>query len=98
MNILDSSLVCYQDLGIKNCKEIQFSNGGQYVACQSGSNIVVYKFYTAESPPEFTFKGHQASVKKIAWFEDDTGFTSCGWDNLIMMFRLFPQKKESSSN
>jgi hypothetical protein len=58
MNILDSSLVSYKELGIKNCKEIQFSNGGQYFACQAGSNVIVYKFYTAESPPEFNFKGH----------------------------------------
>jgi len=28
MNILDSTLVTYKELGIKNCREIQFSNGG----------------------------------------------------------------------
>jgi hypothetical protein len=28
MNILDSKLVMYKELTIKNCKDIQFSNGG----------------------------------------------------------------------
>lgn len=38
----------------KNCKEIKFSNGGQYFAAVNGTSnaqvIHVYKFYTGENP------------------------------------------------
>jgi len=47
MNILDKQLVPYKSLAIKECREIVFSNGGHLFACQSGFDILVYKFYTA---------------------------------------------------
>jgi|LakMenE18May11ns_1017448.scaffolds.fasta_scaffold8427272_1 hypothetical protein len=59
---------------------------------------MVYKFYTAECPNEFNFKGHIAAIKKIVWFEDDTGFVTVGLDNFIMMYLLFPpQIKEQGT-
>lgn len=62
INILDDRLEIYKEIGIKSCKVVEFSNGGQYFACQTGSQVIVYKFYTAESPQEFTFKGHSGPV------------------------------------
>ena len=96
MNILSNDLVAYKNIQIKNCKEIQFSHGGQYFAVQSSQTVSVYKFYTGESPSEFTFKGHSHLVKSIAWLEDDTGFVTCGWDNSIFMWKLYPEKSEGN--
>lgn len=58
MNILNDDLDEYKSISIKQCKEIQFSNGGQYFACQNSQNIQVYKFYTGETQNDFYFKGH----------------------------------------
>ena len=33
INILDDRLEIYKELGIKGCKVLEFSNGGQYFAC-----------------------------------------------------------------
>lgn len=88
MNILDKSLVSYKTIFVKNCREISFSHGGHYFACQNAANIQVYKFYTGESPENFVFKGHTGVVKSISWLEDDTGFVSCGWDCSIFLWKL----------
>ena len=58
MNILSNNLEPFKSIQIKNCKEIQFSHGGQYFACQSAQSIQVFKFYTGESSPDFFFRGH----------------------------------------
>jgi len=58
MNILDQQLQKVKEFKmIKSCREIKFSNGGQYFACTHGNSVQVFKFYTAESPPEFFFQG-----------------------------------------
>ena len=33
INILDDRLEIYKEIGIKSCKVVEFSNGGQYFAC-----------------------------------------------------------------
>ena len=92
MNILDKTLVPYKSIPIKNCREIAFSHGGQYFACQNASNITVFKFYTGESPSEFFFRGHNNFIKSISWLEDDTWFVTCGWDASIFFWKLYPDK------
>lgn len=90
MNILSNNLEPFKNIQIKNCKEIQFSHGGQYFACQSGQNIQVFKFYTGETNNDFFFRGHDKLVKSISWLEDDTGFVSCGWDQNVILWKLYP--------
>ncbi len=81
---------------IKNCREIKFSHGGQYFACQQASNVQVFKFYTAESPPEFFFHGHQNNIRCINWFEDDTGFITSGQDAGVSVWQLYPNRGEGT--
>ena len=95
MNILDKKLVSYKQLPIKECREIVFSNGGHLFACQSGFDIHVYKFYTGILTNNFKFMAHTAPVKRISWFEDDTGFVSCGQDATIYVWKLYPQKADN---
>ena len=89
MNILDNKIETYKELPVKSCKVIEFSHGGHYFAVQSGSFVIVYKFYTAESPPEFCFQGHSGNVIGIIWFDDDTGFATIGVDCQILLFKLY---------
>lgn len=57
----------------------------------------MYKFYTGESPADFTFKGHSGPVKSISWLEDDTGFATLAWDSSIFLWKLFSEKSIDES-
>ena len=58
-------------------------------ACANATKINVYKFYTAEMPPEYNFdKAHQGKVKCIQWLDDDSGFISAGFDASIFLWKL----------
>ena len=50
----------------------------------------MYNFFTAESPYDYTFKGHTDTVKCITWLEDDSGFITSGKDNDLALWRLHP--------
>ena len=65
MNVFQKSLKTFKEIPIKGCREIRFSNGGHLFACTSQHNICVYKFYTAECPPEFNYKAHIGKVRCI---------------------------------
>ena len=88
MNVFQKSLKTFKEIPIKGCKEIRFSNGGHLFACTNQHNISVYKFYTAECPPEYNFKAHIGKVICIQWFDDDSGFVSGGWDGSVFIWRL----------
>ncbi|EGR29835.1 WD repeat protein [Ichthyophthirius multifiliis] len=76
----------------KQCREIRFSNGGQYFAAingaQSSQLIQIFRFYTGEQPPELVFKGHQNKVKCLTWSKDDSLLASCGTDGFIYIWRI----------
>jgi len=92
LNVIQNTLGQYKELPVKQCREIRFAHGGHLFAAGSNSAIHVYKFYTAENPPELTFKLHESKVKCIDWFEDDTGFVSGGWDGSILVCSLKDNK------
>ncbi len=49
----------------------------------------MYKFYTAEMPPEYNFeRAHIGKVKCIQWLDDDSGFISGGYDANIFLWKL----------
>lgn len=56
----------YQDISIRACAEVRFSNGGHLFAATNGSYIKIYNFYTGENPPNMEFKGHSGKVRSIA--------------------------------
>ncbi len=90
MNVFQKSLKTFKEIGIKLCREIRFSNGGHLFACTNQHAISVYKFYTAECPPEYNFKDHSGKVRCIQWLDDDSGFISGGWDGAVCMWKLHP--------
>ncbi|EGR33091.1 WD repeat protein [Ichthyophthirius multifiliis] len=76
----------------KGCKEIKFSNGGQYFAAVNSSSsnqiIQVFQFFTGENPQHHIFKGHTGRVKCIAWSTDDSMLVSCGMDGMILAWKV----------
>jgi chromosome segregation ATPase len=94
MNVFQRGLKQFKEIGIKLCREIRFSNGGHLFACTNQHAISVHKFYTAECPPEYTFKDHSGKVRCIQWLDDDSGFISGGWDGAVCQWNLHPKQAD----
>lgn len=90
MNICARNLKVYQELFIKSCREIKFSNGGHLFACTDNHNIKVFRFYQGDCPEGYTFKEHVNKVRSITWFDDDSGFVSSGIDGVCLAWKLNP--------
>ena len=89
MNVLSSSIKEYNQIPLKQCRELSFSPGGHYLACGvQASMIFVYNFYTMECPSHQQLRGHLNRVRCIDWFEDDSGFASCAQDGTAYCFDL----------
>jgi WD40 repeat protein len=63
-------------------------------ACQSLSSVVVYKFYTWDKPKDWDFRKHSGFIRSISWLEDDSGFASCGYDEIVCLWKLNPECSE----
>lgn len=78
----------------RQCKEIKFSNGGQYFAAVNATNatqqqvIHIYRFYTGDNPPNLLFKGHTGRIRGIMWSKDDTILATCGSDGMVCTWRV----------
>jgi hypothetical protein len=94
MNVLRKDLVTFKSFAVKGCQEIQFAHGGHLFACIAASQIQIYNFWTTENPSYHQFKAHQNKVRCINWYEDDSGFVSCGADGAIYNWNL----KEAQKN
>jgi len=49
-HLLDSDIREYRVLDLKSCHKVEFSNGGQYLACVDLKEISVFYSYTLEKP------------------------------------------------
>jgi WD40 repeat protein len=97
LNLLSKSLHQFKSLQIKACREIQFSNGGHLFAVANGNiQTQVFNFYTGESPPHFSCRGHVARVRSVGWFPDDQGFVSAGQGGDVYFWDLLNAKDGST--
>ena len=80
-NIAMANLKPYKEVIQKGCKEIAFSDGGQYFACASGINLVV--FNTQSFDKLSTFQGHMMPIKRICWVPGDLVVFSAGVDGTV---------------
>ena len=85
-NILSNKISFAKTIPIKLCNDIKFSNGGHLFACTAKDVIMVFNFYTWDSPPYQTLTGHLNRVSSLDWFENDLGLTSCGLDGSIYFY------------
>ncbi|EAR92035.2 WD40 domain protein (macronuclear) [Tetrahymena thermophila SB210] len=96
MNIFENDLISFKELSVKNCREIQFSNGGHFFAITNVSMVQVFQFYTGENPSNLVFRG-SGKVRTIFWEEDDQGFYTGSTDGLVIYWRVDdngPQKTQ----
>jgi WD40 repeat protein len=80
-NIGMSSLKPYKEVIQKSCKEILFSHSGQYFACASGINLVVFNSITFKQV--MNLQGHMMPIKKIAWAPGDLVLFSASVDGTV---------------
>jgi WD40 repeat protein len=80
-NIFVDSIKHFQDLGLKNCKQLEYSNGGQYIAAVVGINVLIYRTYHLSCIATFT--GHIQPSAQLVWSDDDTRIFSAGLDGGI---------------
>ena len=89
MNVFsEKKLSTFKEIPIKNCREIQFSNGGHLFACVNVFTIQVYNFYTGENLSSMVYNAHEGKVRCISWAEDDSYFISAGWDSKIYIWNI----------
>jgi WD40 repeat protein len=72
-NVLMDGLRPFREMGLKHCKEVRYSNGGQYFAVAVGINVMIFPSYTFEpgAPLHQPFTGHIQPVRQLVWSPDD---------------------------
>lgn len=78
---------------MRMCREIKFAHGGHLFAVANQSTINVYNFYLPDSPK--VFKGHNSTIRAIAWLQDDSGFVTSSWDAYMYVWRLHSGSEEN---
>mmetsp|Transcript_13687 Transcript_13687/g.36226 ORF Transcript_13687/g.36226 Transcript_13687/m.36226 type:complete len:1228 (-) Transcript_13687:39-3722(-) len=89
MNLLMEDMKTYKDIPIKACREVRFSNGGQYFAAVSTNTIQVYRTYTCEMIE--TLRGHNNKVRSVAWTADDSMLVSTGMDGAVYEYNVLAE-------
>jgi len=65
LNIYEDNMQSFQEISIKGCKHVSFSNGGHLFAIANGPMVQIYNTFTGDNPPHMVFKGPQGKVKSI---------------------------------
>eukprot|EP00398_MALV-I-01_sp_L67-1_P000447 gene447-864_t len=94
MNVLMEDLKPFKDIPIKGCREVRFSNGGEYFAAVNSNMIQVYRFYTCELIQ--TLRGHNNKVRSLSWTPDDSTLVSAGMDGAVYEYQIFPEGRRVS--
>jgi len=89
MNLLMEDMKTYKDIAIKACREVRFSNGGQYFAAVSANTIQVFRTYTCEMIE--TLRGHNNKVRSVAWTADDSMLVSTGQDGAVYEYSILQE-------
>ena len=86
MNLLIEDIRPFKEFPIKACREVQFSNGGQYFAAVNGSTIQIFATHTGENIGNC--RGHNGKVRSVHWTPDDSGLISAGIDGAVYEWEL----------
>jgi WD40 repeat protein len=92
MNVLNDTLTLYKEFQIKNCRECQFSHGGQYFAAVHNTTILIYKTFTSELVA--TLRGHNGKVQSLWWADNDTRLLSAGLGGAVYQWDIRNTKRE----
>ncbi len=94
MKVLSKSISEQHSLTLKNCKEVRFSNGGQFFAVGVSCYTYVYNFYTLTCPSNQQCKGHTGRIQEIEWFQDDSGFSDACQGGMVYFYDMQMQRLE----
>jgi len=91
LNLLMGDLRVYREVPIKLCREVQFSEGGNFFSAVNGNIITVFDFYTCEKVVDL--RGHNSKVKALYWGNNDTSIVSCGQDGAVYQWDWYEGKR-----
>eukprot|EP00668_Euglena_longa_P001720 GGOE01002026.1.p1 GENE.GGOE01002026.1~~GGOE01002026.1.p1 ORF type:complete len:1332 (+),score=571.64 GGOE01002026.1:60-4055(+) len=95
-DILTNDLHTCADFPVKNCREVRFSNGGQYFAAVVVNRILIFSTYTFDCLG--SLQGHSSMVKSICWTKNDTGLVSAGFEGAIYEWKVEGMKREDADD
>ena len=93
MNVLMNDIEQVLEFPLRACREVRFSNGGQYFAAVNGNVIQLFNTYTFEN--FMNLRGHNNKVQSIVWSADDTRIVSAGGDGAIYEWTVADGKREN---
>eukprot|EP00756_Hemistasia_phaeocysticola_P029885 Hpha_TRINITY_DN16260_c0_g10::TRINITY_DN16260_c0_g10_i1::g.12947::m.12947 len=97
---------CHELPAVKQCRELRYSPGGQYIACVANPpyvRISVYDAYTflplgyRESASGFALTGHSAAVQSVCWSRNDNTLYSAGFEGAIFEWRVHKGKRNEQN-
>ncbi|KAJ9445781.1 hypothetical protein DIPPA_28724 [Diplonema papillatum] len=98
-------MLCHEFPGIKQCREVKFSHGGQYFAAIGNPwcRISVFNTYTfqpltsKENPGGVPLTGHSAAVQSIWWSHSDQMLISAGSEGAIYEWKVTCGKRNEAN-
>lgn len=88
LSLLLDDIHVIRELVARNCSEIKFSRGGQYLAAANGTNLQLYNTYTGV--PVGTLRGHNNKIRSIVWMHCDSKIMTVGTEGMVYFWDLFP--------
>ena len=86
MNLLMDDIRTVKEFPIKECTEVQFSHGGQYIAAANSTTIHVYSSYSFDLIA--TLRAHTSTITSIVWKADDRKLVTCGVDGSLYIWNI----------
>eukprot|EP00743_Colponemidia_sp_Colp-15_P006147 GILK01006607.1.p1 GENE.GILK01006607.1~~GILK01006607.1.p1 ORF type:complete len:1413 (-),score=360.36 GILK01006607.1:147-4334(-) len=94
-HILHEELRLYREVGIKNARDIKFSNGGHLFCASSGKQLTIFNSYTLDMVA--ILRGHTNTIKDFTWSDADKSLISVGLDGAMFEWKVegFKRVRES---
>ena len=92
-SILMDDMRVVRELNIKSCREVKFSNGGQYFAAVNNTTVHVYNTFTCELVS--TMRGHNGKVRTLFWKAGDRSLCTAGMDGAVYVWNVTQGVKET---
>eukprot|EP01063_Lacrimia_lanifica_P035883 TRINITY_DN695_c0_g2_i1.p1 TRINITY_DN695_c0_g2~~TRINITY_DN695_c0_g2_i1.p1 ORF type:complete len:1359 (+),score=645.67 TRINITY_DN695_c0_g2_i1:82-4158(+) len=93
--ILRDSLHFCQEFSMKQCKQVRFSNGGQYFAAVVVNRIYIFNAYSFE--PMGHLPDHSSVVKSFCWSRNDQLIISAGFEGAIYEWNVQTCKRNDNA-
>ncbi len=87
-SILLTGLTESKDIPVRQCNAVCYSTGGQFIACSSGSSILVFD---ANTGTQITaLRGHTSRIRDIKWIMNDSRMITVGAEGSVLTWDVMP--------